>query len=72
LLQRRRLTRAVYPEYVPAVIPLIVYVRQSLLSLLRGLQYFFRAWAVIFHWLVMLPCCNMLSLRTLTWITDNL
>jgi hypothetical protein len=63
---------AVYPEYVPTVIPLVVFVRQSLRYVLRIAFHALRGWAAAFHWLVMLPCCNMLTLRSLTWLADSL
>ncbi len=60
----------VYPDYIPPSIPSSVYVRQSLLWLVRMSLLVMRFWLVVAVWLGLLPSVNMITLRTIVWLAD--
>lgn len=61
---------AVYPDYLPSVIPFVVYLKQTLLFLYRQTILFFRIHISIFSWLVLLPLMGLSSLRTTLPLSD--
>lgn len=61
-----------YPDYLPAIIPIGVYIRQTSLWLYRLGCYAVRFWLVVLAWLVFLPSANMIALRSLIWLADQM
>lgn len=67
-----KLTHAVYPEHLPDFIPTVVYVRQASLWIFRMGCYAARFWWATTAWLILLPTFNIITLRSLVWLADQL